>query len=51
MRYWRTFAGKLAESNLTWWDFTEDFAAKAVKESVEAYAAIFGETVLQLCAE
>ena len=40
------FAGKLAESNLTWWDFTEDFAAKAVKESVEAYAAIYWETVL-----
>lgn len=40
------FAGKLAESNLTWWDFTEDFAAKAVKESVEGYAATYGETVL-----
>ena len=40
------FAGKLAESNLTWWDFTENFAAKAVKESVEAYAATYGETVL-----
>lgn len=40
------FAGKLAESNLTWWDFAEDFAAKAVKESVEAYAATYGETVL-----
>lgn len=40
------FAGKLAESNLTWWDFTEDFAAKAVKESVEAYAATYGERVL-----
>ena len=40
------FAGKLAESNLTWWDFTEDFAAKAVKEFVEAYAATYGETVL-----
>ena len=40
------FAGKLAESNLTWWDFTEDFAAKSVKESVEAYAATYGETVL-----
>ena len=40
------FAGKLAASNLTWWDFTEDFAAKAVKESVEAYAATYGETVL-----
>ena len=40
------FAGKLAESNLTWWDFTEDFAAKAVKESVEAYAATYGRQVL-----
>ena len=41
-----TFAGKLAESNLTWWDFSTDFAAKAIKESVEAYAATYGETVL-----
>lgn len=40
------FAGKLAESKLTWWDFSEDFAARAVKESVEAYAATYGETVL-----
>lgn len=40
------FAGKLAESSLTWWDFTEDFATKAVKEAVEAYAATYGETVL-----
>ena len=40
------FAGKLAESKLTWWDFTEDFAARTVKESVEAYAATYGETVL-----
>ena len=40
------FAGKLAESKQTWWDFTEDFAIKAVKESVEAYAATYGETVL-----
>ena len=40
------FAGKLAESKRTWWDFTEDFAAKAIKESVEAYAATYGETVL-----
>ena len=45
------FAGKLAESNLTWWDFTEDFAAKAVKESVEAYAATYGETVLYSSAQ
>lgn len=40
------FAGKLAESNLTWWIFPEDFALKTVKESVEAYAATYGETVL-----
>ena len=40
------FAGKLAESNLTWWDFSEDFALKTVKESVEAYAATYGGTVL-----
>lgn len=40
------FAGKLAESNLTWWNFSEDFALKTVKESVEAYAATYGETVL-----
>ena len=40
------FAGKLAESKLTWWDFTEDFATRTVKESVEAYAATYGETVL-----
>ena len=40
------FAGKLAESNLTWWDFTEDFAMRAVREAVEGYAAAYGETVL-----
>ena len=40
------FAGKLAESGLTWWDFTEDFASKAVKNAVEGYAATYGETVL-----
>ncbi len=40
------FAGKLAEFNRTWWDFSEEFAAEAVKEAVEAYAATYGETVL-----
>ena len=40
------FAGNLAESRLTWWDFSEEFAIKTVKESVEAYAATYGETVL-----
>lgn len=40
------FAGKLAEADLTWWDFSEEFAAKTVREAVEEYAATYGETVL-----
>lgn len=40
------FAGKLAESGRTWWDFDENFATQAVKEAVEDYAATYGETVL-----
>lgn len=40
------FAGKLAESGRTWWNFEENFALKTVKGSVEAYAATYGETVL-----
>ena len=40
------FAGKLAESNRTWWDFDENFAAKVVREAIEGYAATYGETVL-----
>ncbi len=40
------FAGKLAESGRTWWDFDENFAAKVVREAIEGYAAIYGETVL-----
>ena len=40
------FAGKLAESGRTWWDFDENFATQAIKEAVEGYAAIYGETVL-----
>lgn len=40
------FAGKLAESNLTWWDFEDNFAAKVVREAIEGYAATYGETVL-----
>ena len=40
------FAGKLAESNQTWWNFSEEFASEAVKEAVEAYAATYGETIL-----
>ena len=40
------FAGKLAESSRTWWDFDENFATQAIKEAVEGYAATYGETVL-----
>ena len=40
------FAGKLAESGRTWWDFEENFATQAIKEAVEGYAATYGETVL-----
>ena len=40
------FAGKLAESGRTWWDFDENFATQAIKEAVEGYAATYGETVL-----
>ena len=40
------FAGKLAESGRTWWDFDENFATQAIKEAVEGYATTYGETVL-----
>lgn len=40
------FAGKLAESGRTWWDFDENFATQAIKEAVEGYTATYGETVL-----
>ena len=40
------FAGKLAESGRTWWDFDENFATQVIKEAVEGYAATYGETVL-----
>ena len=40
------FAGKLAESGRTWWDFEENFATQAIKEAVEGCAATYGETVL-----
>lgn len=46
MRYLENFAGKLAESGRTWWDFDENFATQAIKEAVEGYAATYGETVL-----
>ena len=41
-----TFAGKLEENHLTWFDFTEDFARQAVQEALESCAASYGDTVL-----
>uniref|UniRef100_UPI004056CD39 helicase-exonuclease AddAB subunit AddB n=1 Tax=Acetatifactor sp. TaxID=1872090 RepID=UPI004056CD39 len=40
------FAGKLAESGYTWFDFPEEFGVSAVKEALEAYAASYGDTIL-----
>ncbi len=40
------FAGKLAEEGYTWFDFPEEFAARSVQDTLEAYAATYGETVL-----
>ncbi|MGN0167012.1 MAG: PD-(D/E)XK nuclease family protein [Acetatifactor sp.] len=40
------FAGKLAESGYTWFDFPESFAGSAVQTALEAYAASYGDTVL-----
>lgn len=40
------FAGKLAEAGYTWFDFPEEFAKEAVQDTLEAYAATYGETVL-----
>ncbi len=40
------FAGKLAESDYTWFDFPESFGEQAVTEALEAYAASYGDTVL-----
>lgn len=40
------FAGKLAESGYTWFDFPETFADSTVQTALEAYAASYGDTVL-----
>ncbi len=41
-----TFGAKLEEQGYTWFDFSEDFGEKAVREGLEAYAAVYGDTVL-----
>ncbi len=40
------FAGKMEEKGYTWFDFPEDFAARAVREALESCAAVYGDTVL-----
>lgn len=40
------FAGKLEEGGYTWFDFPEEFAGRAVREAMDAYAASYGNTVL-----
>lgn len=41
-----TFGGKLKEKGYSWFDFPEEFAVGTVRESLEAYAATYGDTVL-----
>ncbi|MCM1188726.1 MAG: PD-(D/E)XK nuclease family protein [bacterium] len=40
------FAGALEESGYTWFDFPEEFAQKAVRSALEAYAVSYGDSVL-----
>lgn len=40
------FAGKLAENNLTWFDFPDEEGDRLLKEALEACAMVYGETVL-----
>ncbi len=41
-----TFGEKLEEQGYTWFDFPADFAKEAVHAGLEAYAAVYGDTVL-----
>ncbi len=41
-----SFGGKLAEHGYTWFDFPREFGGQAVREALEAYAAVYGDTVL-----
>ena len=40
------FAGKLAENNLTWFDFSEEEGDRLLKEALEVCSITYGETVL-----
>lgn len=41
-----SFGGKLSEHGYTWFDFPKEFGERAVREALEAYAAVYGDTVL-----
>ncbi len=41
-----SFGAKLTEQGYTWFDFPREFGERAVRESLEAYAAVYGDTVL-----
>lgn len=40
------FAGKLAENNLTWFDFSKEEGDRLLREALEAVTATYGETIL-----
>ena len=40
------FAGQLAQEGYSWFDFPKEFAGRAVKESLESFAATYGDTIL-----
>lgn len=42
----QSFGEKLAEGGYTWFNFSREFGESAVRESLEAYAAVYGDTVL-----
>lgn len=40
------FAAKLKENNYTWFDFPKEFGEETVQNTLQAYAATYGDTVL-----
>ena len=40
------FGAKLKENNYTWFDFPKEFGEKTVQDTLRAYAATYGDTVL-----
>jgi ATP-dependent helicase/nuclease subunit B len=40
------FAGKLAEQQLNWFDFSDEEGARLLREAVDNYAVRYGETIL-----